>query len=89
MLGLSVRNVAIVCVLPACAAGSYWLTTVSAWFWLVAAPLILILGIAFCVNLFLLRVVTCPHCSQLTTVIGRVDTHRCNSCKRQFTLPPT
>jgi len=33
------------------------------------------------------RYMTCPHCSHRTSVMGS-GTQTCDSCKRQFTLPP-
>ena len=82
-------TVVVVVIAAACAAGGYFLTTVSAWLWLVAVPLFLV-SLLLLLDALVMRFIECPYCSETTSVIrSRSGTHRCSSCKREFTLPLT
>ncbi len=87
MRGFTVRNTLLLCVLIAGAAGACWLTTISAWWWLVAAPLVWIAALALLLNAFEFRSARCPHCSHVSIASGP-GTHTCTSCKGEFDLPP-
>ena len=81
-LGLTIGLSASAC---GCAIGGYLLTTLSAWLWFAAVPLLL-LAVILLVAAALLLHVTCPLCARPTTVVGRTGKQLCDACQGEFTL---
>ena len=75
------------CAGGAIAIGGYLLTTLSAWLWIAAVPLLAVAGILVVAAALLLHT-TCPLCGRPTTIVGRTGAQRCDSCHQSFTLAP-
>ncbi len=69
------------------AIGAYLLTMLTAWLWLIAAPVILMVALVLWACALLVYL-DCPLCGRLTSVDGRTGRQVCDSCKRSFTLTP-
>jgi len=80
-------TIGFLCAADGIAIGGYLLTTLSAWLWFAAVPLLVLAAIVL-VAAALVLYAPCPLCGRLTSVAGRTGAQRCDACGGAFTLTP-